>query len=318
MENKIVALAGGVGGAKLAYGLSRLLPSSDLSVIVNTGDDFDYLGMRICPDLDTVCYTLAGLANQETGWGQKGDSWQVYKSLVQLGGPDWFHIGDKDIATHLERTRLMAEGYRLSEIVKRFCSVWQIGCNIYPMSDDLVQTRVETVAGEILEFQDYFVKKSWQPILKRIIFTNVEKSRPVPEAVRAINECDFVIICPSNPLVSIDPILAVNGIREAAIRKPVIAVSPIVGNQAIKGPLAKMITELFDVQPSADWVAKYYQQTFRLDGILIDKQDDRLESSLNRQGIICKTTPSIMITEQDRVDLAKEVVAFGQKIIERN
>lgn len=317
MGPKIVALAGGVGGAKLADGLARVLPPNSLTVIVNTGDDFDFLGLRVCPDLDTVCYTLAGLGNPHTGWGQKDETWTVFTTIAQLGGPDWFHIGDHDLGTHLERTRLLNSGMPLSEVTAKLCAAWKIPCQVLPMCDDPVRTKIETDQGEILDFQDYFVQKSWQPVVKNVHFSGVARAIPAPGVIEAMDAADLVIICPSNPMISIDPILAVPGMKEAALRKPVVSLSPIVGGQAIKGPLAKMIGEMYHVQPSAEWIANYYQRNFRLDGYIVDRQDSQIISTITSRGIICKAVPSIMITEQDRVDVAREVISFSEKWIGR-
>src|SRR5512133_2119051 len=215
---KIVALAGGVGGAKLADGLAKVLPPENLTVIVNIGDDFDLFGLRICPDLDTVCYTLAGLANPETGWGRVGETWNVIESAAKLGGPDWFHLGDQDLGTHLERTRRLKAGQTLSQITKDFCKAWGIAQTVLPMSDQPVRTIVETEEGD-LAFQEYFVHRRCEPRVKGFRFEGLAGAEPAPGAREAIQSADAVIICPSNPWVSIDPILRV--IKE--IKKPIIA-----------------------------------------------------------------------------------------------
>jgi LPPG:FO 2-phospho-L-lactate transferase len=317
MTFKVVAFAGGVGGAKLADGLARLLNPENLTIIVNTGDDFDFAGLHICADLDTVCYTLAGIANPDTGWGQKDETWNTLTAWSRLGGPDWFHLGDRDLATHLERTRLLQQGLSLSEVIARLCRKWQIRPTVLPMTDDPVSTKIKTNTGEILDFQDYFVRQSWQPVVKEIIFANAETSKPAPGVLEAIHSADLVVVCPSNPLVSVDPILAIPGIRAEAMQKPVVALSPIVGGKAIKGPLAKMIQELFGVDPSAAWVADYYQQHFRLDGFLLDSQDGQMLPSLTRQVIICKAVPSIMLNEKDRIEVAKQVLTFSKILLGR-
>lgn len=315
---KVVALAGGVGGAKLADGLARVLPSENLTVVVNTGDDFEYLGLRICADLDTVCYTLAGLGNPLTGWGRKDETWNTYDTLVDLGGPEWFRLGDRDLATHLERTRLLNDGVPLSQVTRRFCDAWKIGCKVLPMSNDVVATKIETENGETLDFQEYFAHQGWQPVARSILFYGAPLARPAPGVIEAIHNADVVIVCPSNPLLSVDPILSVAGIRAAAMSKPVVAVSPIVGGKAIKGPLDKMIEELYGVTPSAEWVAGYYRQHFKLDGFILDKQDASMISALEGRGIICKAIQSIMLIDQDRMDVAEATLAFSQQVIARN
>src|SRR5215208_6909627 len=235
---KIVALAGGVGGAKFAHGLAQILPPEDLTVIVNTGDDFELYGLYICPDLDTVCYTLAGLANPETGWGRVNETWNVIENASKLGGPDWFRLGDQDLGTHLERARRLREGQTLSQITKDFCKAWRVQQAILPMSDQSVRTIVETEAGD-LAFQEYFVHRHCEPRVRGFRFEGVEAAEPAPGAREAIKSADAVIICPSNPWVSIDPILQV--IKR--IEKPVVAISPIINGQAVKGPAAKMYGE---------------------------------------------------------------------------
>lgn len=317
-DMKVVALAGGVGGAKLADGLARVLPPENLTVVVNTGDDFEYLGLRICTDLDTVCYTLAGLANPLTGWGRKDETWATFDTLLELGGPEWFRLGDRDLATHLERTRLLNEGKTLTHVTRKFCEAWQIACRVLPMSDDVIATKIETKTGETLDFQEYFAHQGWQPEVSSVYFYGAALARPAPGVIEAIHNADVIVICPSNPLVSIDPILSVAGIRAAAMTKPVVALSPIVGGKAIKGPLAKMIFEMYGIQPSAEWVAGYYRQHFRLDGFLLDKQDAGMVSALEGRGIICKAIQSIMLIEQDRMEVAEATLAFSQQVIERN
>ncbi|NTV36643.1 MAG: 2-phospho-L-lactate transferase, partial [Anaerolineaceae bacterium] len=224
---KIVALAGGVGGAKLVHGLSKVLPAEDLTVIVNTGDDFTHLGLKVCPDIDTICYTLAEVANPATGWGRDAETWNVISEMEKLGAPTWFRLGDKDIAYHLERTRLASEGKKLSQIVEKICAIWSIGVKVLPMTDDVVSTHVITDTGEDLAFQDYFVKFGCSPKVKEFRFDGMESAKPAFGVIESIREADFIIICPSNPFVSIEPILKVNGIREAIGAKKVLAVSPI-------------------------------------------------------------------------------------------
>src|SRR4051794_3408909 len=236
----VLALSGGVGGAKLALGLYRVLPSDTLTVIANTGDDFEHLGLSISPDLDTLLYTLSGQANPELGWGRAGETWNFMQALEALGGETWFRLGDGDLATHVERTRRLEAGESLSAISDDFRRRLGIRARLLPMSDDPVRSRLRTGEGGWLHFQDYFVRLRCAPTISELAFAGAAKSRPHPDfrAVIADPELRAVIVCPSNPFISIDPILAVPDIRDAlrACRAPVVAVSPIVAGQAVKGP----------------------------------------------------------------------------------
>jgi LPPG:FO 2-phospho-L-lactate transferase len=296
---KIVALAGGVGGAKLAHGLAQLLAPEDLTIIVNTGDDFEHLGMYISPDLDTVCYTLAGLANPETGWGRVNETWNTIANIEKLGGPNWFRLGDQDIATHLERTRRMKTGQSLSEITKDFCSAWGIKHTILPMSDSPVRTMVDTDEGE-LAFQEYFVHRHCEPRVKGFRFDGINSAEPASGAREAIDSAEAIIICPSNPWVSVDPILRV--IKK--INKPVVAVSPIIGGLAVKGPAAKMYTEL-GIEPSALAVAEHYGNL--LSGFVLDTVDGQLSDKIAARTLITNT---LMNSSSDRARLATDVLNF--------
>ncbi|MCE9647815.1 MAG: 2-phospho-L-lactate transferase [Chloroflexi bacterium] len=296
---KIVALAGGVGGAKLAHGLAQNLPPEDLTVIVNTGDDFEHLGLTICPDLDTVCYTLGGLANPETGWGRVNESWNTIGNIEKLGGPGWFRLGDQDLATHLERTRRLKEGQSLSEITRDFCNAWGIKQMVYPMSDSRVRTMVDTDEGE-LAFQEYFVHRHCEPRVKGFRFDGVEAARPVTGAREALESADAVVICPSNPWVSVDPILKV--IQK--INRPVVAVSPIIGGKTVKGPAAKMYTEL-GIEPSALAVARHYRSF--LSGFVLDNVDSDLSAKIEARTLV---THTLMNSNADRARLAMDVLHF--------
>lgn len=312
---KVVSLAGGVGGAKLVHGLAKLLNPEDLSIIVNTGDDFEYLSLNISPDLDTVCYTLAGMANPETGWGLKDETWTTYQSLGNLGAANWFHLGDRDIATHLLRTTWLDDGRSLSEITTDFCGKWGVDHKVYPMSNDPIRTIVHTKNGEKLGFQEYFVHLGCQPEVKEFKFLGAEKAKPLPEAIQALMTCDLVIIAPSNPWVSIGPILAVPSYREILFEKLVIAVSPIIGGKALKGPAAKMYREL-GFQPSAEAVCKQYGEI--LDGFVFDTIDLAELEKIQRCRIIPLVTDIIMKNEPDRVRLAEEILQFGESILNRS
>ncbi|MBW6467221.1 MAG: 2-phospho-L-lactate transferase [Brevefilum sp.] len=312
---KVVALAGGVGGAKLVHGLAALLAPGELSIIVNTGDDFEYCGLRISPDLDTVCYTLAGLANPETGWGQHDESWTVLEAIKNLGGPDWFRLGDKDLATHLVRTDQLAKGLPLSAITQGLCRQWGVEHPVFPMSDDPVRTIVHTADHGSLGFQQYFVQHACQPVVRSFEFAGADQSAPPPGALEQINEADLVIFTPSNPWVSIDPILAVPGYRNALENKVVIAVSPLVQGQALKGPAAKMYREL-GIQPGASAVANHYLDL--LTGFVFDQQDEEELEKIQRWRIIPLLTNIIMKDEQDRVRFAEEVLNFGESVLDRS
>jgi LPPG:FO 2-phospho-L-lactate transferase len=307
---KIVALAGGVGGAKLAHGLAQILAPEDLTVIVNTGDDFEHLGMYICPDLDTVCYTLAGLANPETGWGRVNETWNTISNIEKLGGPNWFRLGDQDIATHLERTRRMKEGQSLSQITKDFCAAWGIKHTVLPMTDSPVRTIVDTDEGE-LAFQEYFVHRHCEPRVKGFRFDGVEVAEPVIGAREAIDSAEAIIICPSNPWVSVNPILRVIPLTPAPLPqgegKKVIAVSPIIGGQTVKGPAAKMYTEL-GIEPSALAVANHYRNI--LAGFVLDNVDSEIENSIKHLGIQTLVTDTLMNNLTDRTRLAQDVLNF--------
>jgi LPPG:FO 2-phospho-L-lactate transferase len=301
---KIVALAGGVGGAKLADGLARVLQPEHLTVIVNTADDFTHLGLKISPDLDTVCYTLAGMSNPETGWGRAGDTWKVLETLKEMGMPTWFQIGDADLATHLIRSIRYNEGWTLSQITGEFCRIWQVRTAVLPMSDDSIHTWVNTDVGD-LEFQEYFVHRQCAPRVKGFYFEGVEKARPAPGVLEAINECDAVVVCPSNPYVSIDPILAVPGIREAIESKTVVAVSPIIGTKTVKGPAAKMFSEM-GIQPSAFAVAQHYNKLIHT--MIIDSSDGEFKNDIADLGIRTKLTNIMMVDRADRGRLAQEII----------
>ncbi|MEY2817482.1 MAG: hypothetical protein RL275_945 [Chloroflexota bacterium] len=299
---KIVAFAGGVGGAKLAQGLAQVLPSQDLTVVVNTGDDFEHLGLYICPDLDTVCYTLAGLANPETGWGRAGETWNTISNIEKLGGPAWFRLGDSDIATHLERTRRLKEGNSLSQVTKDFCMAWGIAPTVLPMTNSPVRTMVDSDEGE-LAFQEYFVHRRCEPRVKGFRFDGADVAEPAPGVREALESSDAIVFCPSNPWVSIDPILKV--VKE--VKKPVIAVSPIIGGKTVKGPAAKMYSEL-GIEPSALAVAMHYRTILK--GFVLDNEDKDMEDQIKRLGFATLVTNTLMNQLTDRPRLANDVLNF--------
>lgn len=311
----ILALAGGVGGAKLANGLARILSPAELVVAVNTGDDFEHLGLHISPDLDTVIYTLAGIANPATGWGRADESWNFLTALGELGGPTWFQLGDRDLAAHVERTRRLATGETLSQITAHFCVRLGIRHSIVPMSDQRVRTMIRSNQGW-LEFQDYFVRLQCEPRVVEIRFEGVEAARPSPGLEQVLQQdatLRAVVICPSNPFVSIDPILALRGIgdRLPRLQAPVVAVSPIVGGQALKGPARKMLQEL-GYEPSALGVAHHYQNF--LDGLVIDRRDAALAPAIEALGVRTLVTETIMTGEAEQIALARRVVDFATQL----
>jgi LPPG:FO 2-phospho-L-lactate transferase len=299
---KIVAFAGGVGGAKLAHGLAQILPPEGLTVVVNTGDDFEHYGLYICPDLDTVCYTLAGLANPDTGWGHVNESWKVIETASKLGGPDWFRLGDQDLGTHLERTRRLKGGDSLSQITKDFCKAWNIKHTVLPMSDQPVRTIVETEEGD-LAFQEYFVYRRCEPRVRGFRFEGADRAEAVSGAREAIQSADAIVICPSNPWVSIDPILRVL----PKIERPVYAISPIIGGETVKGPAAKMYREL-GIEPSAVAVANHYRGLAT--GFVLDTVDAQLNESVRGLNMRTLVTNTLMKSHDNRRQLAIELLKF--------
>jgi len=307
----IVALAGGVGGAKLARGLAKIA-GADLSVVVNTGDDFDHFGLRICPDLDTVTYTLADKANPETGWGLAGETWNFMAQMAELGGADWFRLGDRDLATHALRSEMLRRGATLTDITAHIASRFGITAKILPMSDAPVRTRVRTESGA-LDFQDYFVRGRCEAKITGLEFDGAQDADPTQAVAGAIDAASTVIFCPSNPFISIDPILAVGGIRRrlAATRAPRVAVSPIIGGKAVKGPAAKMMEEL-GYPVSSLTVAKRYVGL--IDGMIIDLADAHLAANIEALGMAVMTTRTLMLTLQESVTLSHQALEFAKKI----
>ncbi|MGE0416468.1 MAG: 2-phospho-L-lactate transferase [Acetobacteraceae bacterium] len=301
----IIALSGGVGGAKLALGLSRVLPAEDLLVVVNTGDDFEHLGLCISPDIDTVTYTLAGLANRELGWGRADETWSFMETTEALGGETWFRLGDRDVALHVERTRRLRNGESLSTVTAGIAERLGIPQRIVPMSDDPVRTRLLTQDGW-LDFQEYFVHRRCEPVVSQLEFHGAATARPHPAFMEALADpkLDAVVICPSNPFISVEPILAIPGVREAmaACAAPVIAVSPIIAGRAVKGPTAKMMAEL-GLDPSAGTVAQRYRDL--LDGYVIDHADMSEVVSIDARVMLAQT---LMTTMEDREALARTVL----------
>lgn len=296
----VVVLTGGVGGAKLVLGLTSLLPPGTVTAIVNTGDDFVHHGLTICPDIDTLLYTLSGKANAAQGWGREGESWQFMAALRSLGGEDWFQLGDGDLALHVLRSARLAAGERLGAITADFAATWEIAATVLPMSEDPVRTMLATDEGE-LEFQRYFVARRCQPVVHRIRFVGAADARPAPGVLEAIGDpaTEAILIAPSNPFLSVDPILAVPGMREAlqSAGAKVVAVSPLVGGQAVKGPTAKLMAEL-GVEVGVAAVARHYGDV--IDGILVDAADPPVELSLPNA-----RADTMMRTLEDRIRVAQ-------------
>lgn len=299
----VVALSGGVGGAKLALGLSRVLPAEDLLIVANTGDDFEHLDLSISPDIDTLMYTLSGLANQELGWGRRDETWSFMETIGALGGETWFRLGDRDLAVHVERTRRLRAGETLSAVTADFCARLGIGPRVLPMTDDRVRTRVLAEDGWI-EFQEYFVHRQCKPVVRGLAFEGAASARAQPDFLAALADPRLaaVVICPSNPFISVEPILALPGVRDAlaACGAPVVAVSPIIGGRAVKGPTAKMMTEL-GLNPSAAGVALRYGDL--LDGYIVDRVD---AGTVAGPHVIAAQT--LMKTLEDREALARVVL----------
>ncbi len=307
--SRILAITGGVGGAKLSLGLARLLGPDEVAFAVNTGDDFEHLGLEVCPDLDTLTYTLAGVANPETGWGRSGETWSFLGAFRELGGESWFQLGDKDLALHVARTRLLHQGATRTEATAVIAHALGVDHRILPMSDDPVRTTVHTPQGP-LAFQHYFVRDRCEPAVTGFEFRGAAEARPSAAVLEWLREADGVVICPSNPFVSVDPLLSIPGMREAleASPAPVVAVSPIVGGAAIKGPAAKMMEELH-LPASAEQVAAHYDTL--LDGFVLDQQDAALA---DRVAVPTVVTQTVMLTLRDRMDLAETVLQFIESL----
>jgi LPPG:FO 2-phospho-L-lactate transferase len=302
---KVLALSGGVGGARLLDGLAQALQPGSLTAVVNTGDDFVHLGMNVSPDLDTVMYTLAGVADEERGWGLAGETFAGLAMVKRYGGPDWFGLGDRDLATHLLRTEALRAGEPLSSITARLCKALGIVHPILPMSDVPVRTMIETTTEGTLPFQDWFVRRRAQPPVRAVRFDGGRT--PAPGLLDAVDACDVVIVGPSNQYVSVDPILCLDGVRDAIARKPVVALSPIVGGAAVKGPLATMIPELTGEAPSAGAVARHYRGLLR--AMVVERGDEETVAAIPVLG-----TATVMRSRGDRLRLAREILAFCAQI----
>lgn len=305
----VVALSGGVGGAKLALGLSRVLPPEELTIVANTGDDFEHLGLSISPDIDTLVYTLAGLANPALGWGRGDETWNFMDTLATLGGETWFRLGDRDLAMHVERTRRLRAGETLTEITTDICRRLGIGPRILPMTDGRLRTRVRAETGW-LDFQDYFVRHRCEPVVRELVFVGDAQPQPAFLASLADPMLRAVVICPSNPFISVEPILSLPGVREALLASPapVVAVSPIIAGRAVKGPTAKIMAEL-GLDPSARGVAAWYGDL--LDAYVVDHADAAGMSDLHP---VVRVTKTLMQTLEDREALARVVLDAARSV----
>ena len=306
--NKVLALAGGVGGAKLVLGLSKILKPEELSIVVNTADDDMFHGLHVSPDVDTVIYALSGLTNKTTGWGVDGDSFRTLSALKRLGDETWFQLGDLDLATHIKRTSMLRAGKSLSEATQHLAKNLGILHDVIPMSDDSVKTKAITKSEE-LDFQDYFVRRKCEPAIHEIKFEGISTAKPSQQFIDAISQAETIIICPSNPIVSIAPIIELPGIKELVsnFKGKRIAVSPIIGKQALKGPAAKMMMELNE-DVSSIGVAKRYIGI--CDWFVIDKADTEEANEIEKLGMNVHITSTIMNSDEEKIDLANKILSL--------
>jgi LPPG:FO 2-phospho-L-lactate transferase len=304
---KITALAGGVGASKFLLGLTRVMPPEDVTIIANTGDDIEMFGLRICPDIDTVTYTLAGVIDDRAGWGLRNDTFECLQNLASFGEDTWFNLGDKDLATHLFRTNQLRQGRSVSEITLEISRQFGVGSTILPMTDAYTPTRVITDEGE-MHFQEYFVRRMCEPRVLGLRFDGIEAARPAPGVLEAILDADGIIVCPSNPFISIGPILEVPGVREALVesRAKIVAITPIVGGKALKGPAADMLRD-FGYEVSAGSVAGMYRDF--LDIFIIDQSDSGLEREILELGIETRIADTIMSSLDKKEALASFVLS---------
>jgi LPPG:FO 2-phospho-L-lactate transferase len=309
---KITALAGGIGASKLLLGLASVMPPEDITIIANTGDDIELFGLRICPDIDTVVYTLAGVINEEAGWGLTGDTFECLRWLERYGEAPWFNLGDRDLATHIFRTAALRDGRSLTEATDHIRRSLGVRSTILPMTDAYTPTRVVTEEGE-MHFQEYFVRQRCEPRVREIRFDNIESATPAPEVLNAILEAEAVIICPSNPFISIGPILAVPGVREALrqTEAQVIAVTPIIGGRALKGPAADMLRDLGH-EVSALGVAALYRDFLNI--FVLDETDKACAAGIRSIGVHALTTGTLMNTIEDKRLLARTVLQLVEVI----
>lgn len=311
----VLALAGGVGGAKLALGLSRILPPERLSIVVNTGDDEQFHGLHVSPDLDTMTYTLSGLYNPETGWGINGDTFETLHMLNRLGADTWFNLGSRDFAMHIRRTELLAQGSSLSDVTAELTANLGIEHPIIPMSDQPVRTVLHTDDGT-LSMQEYFVRRRAEPVVSSIDYAGAGDAQPSRGFADALDNAATIIICPSNPFLSVAPILAVTGVRDAIERhsSPRIAISPIVGGAAVRGPAGKIMQEM-GADVSVVGIAREYRGI--CDVLVLDSQDEDLADDVRAEGIGAAVMPTIMQTDDDKVQLAERVLALAAALESR-
>lgn len=309
---KVTALAGGVGGAKLVKGLYQILPGCDLSVIVNTGDDFEHYGLKISPDIDSIVYSVSDLVEPKLGYGRDNDTFNCFNALLEFDENPWFRLGDKDIALHLKRTSLIRSGKSLTEATAIICGTMGISTKILPMTDDCVFTTIETREYGELTFQEYFVKHKYEPEIVKINYKNSQMAKLTALAIDAIKNADLIVICPSNPWLSIFPILSIGNVESMLMQKKVVAVSPIVGSKAIKGPAAKIFSELGQ-RPSATGIADLYKKW--LNGIVIDNIDIDEHKLIESLGIKVAVTDIIMRDESNKRSVAEKVLEFSESVI---
>jgi LPPG:FO 2-phospho-L-lactate transferase len=303
----IAALAGGVGAARLLRGLVEVVPPSGITAIVNTGDDTNLHGLHIAPDLDTVMYTLADAINPETGWGLAGETWRVMESLERLGGVTWFRLGDQDLATHCYRTQRLAEGAALSEVTGELARSFGVGVTLLPVTDDPLRTRLQLVDGPEVGFQEYFVHRKHDVAVEGVRFEGAEQARPAPGVVEALDLATTIIVCPSNPVVSIDPLLAVPGVVDHLRRRRerIVGVSPIIAGKALKGPADRLLTEM-GFESSAVGVARWYASW--VGTLVIDEADADLAPVVEAEGVRCVVAPTVMSTVDRSADLCRTVL----------
>ncbi|MEM3566734.1 MAG: 2-phospho-L-lactate transferase [Candidatus Bathyarchaeia archaeon] len=305
---KVVALAGGVGAAKLLRGLVKVVPPKNLFIIGNVGDDIELYGLHISPDLDIIMYTLAGIVDEAKGWGIAGDTFNCLEMLGHLGFETWFRLGDKDLAVHIIRTKMLREGMTLSQATAKLCKMLGVEANLLPMSNNPVRTKIQS-GSMLLEFQEYFVKRGATDTVTDVIFEGAEKAEPTPGVIQAIEEAERVIICPSNPILSIAPILAIKAIKKALEKSkaPIVGVSPIIGGKALKGPADKVMASM-GFEPSAYGVAKYYEKLLK--HFIIDEVDKEQKSRIENLGIKVTVINTIMKSLEDSIRLAKVVMGI--------
>jgi len=305
----LITLSGGIGGAKLCFGLHKILEPDKLRIIANTGDDFLYLGFYISPDLDTLVYTLAGLNNKETGWGRDDETWKTHNVLGELGADNWFKLGDKDLALHLHRSKALRNGKTLTSITEDISERFHLKSKILPMSDHMVQTVLNTDKG-VLSFQEYFVKESNQPQIQNISFES-KNPEPTAEVIESLNDPELsgILIAPSNPYLSIDPILSIDKIKQSIMKsqKPRIAVSPLIGGDSVKGPTAKIMSEM-DLEVNVLTIANHYENL--IDGLIIDNTDEEYAQAIESSGIKVKISNILMNDNDDKIRLAQEALEF--------